>query len=408
MKATYRTLFYLKKNAVLKNGKAVIMIRITINGEIAQLSSKLQVNPEVWDLKAGKVKGRTAEANNINRQLDNLKSVIDKAYTKLYDESGYVIPEKIKNIILGIDRKYKTLLEYFDMHNKQYALKVGYSTSSVTSNRYQLLRSRVESFLKEEYNISDIPINEVTPVFLDSFYIYIRNKYKSAHNNAMKAMQRLRKIFYFAKNTGLNIPDPFWDFNIGFETVEREYLNQKEIEAIRTKEFATKRVEQVRDLFIFSCYTGLSYADLSNLKESNIHTAFDSSLWIMSKRQKTNVHFNVRLLNTSIQILDKYKGCQTNDKLLPVISNQKVNEYLKEIGDLCGITKNLTFHMARHTFATTIALSNGVPIETVSKMLGHKSIKTTQIYAKITDLKMSKDMQKLSEIIDKKTDYQIC
>lgn len=407
MKSTYRVLFYLKKNAIQKNGKTIIMIRITINGEIAQLSSKLQVNPDFWDVKTGKVKGRAAEANNINRQLDNLKSAIDKVYTKQFDEFGYVVPEKIKNTILGIDRKYNTLLEYFDMHNKQYAMKVGYSTSNITYNRYQLLRERLVSFLKDNYSISDIPINEVTPVFLDSFYIYIRNHYKSAHNNAMKAMQRLRKIFYFAKNTGLTIPDPFWDFNIGFETVERGFLSQKEIDTIRNKQFVTKRVEQVRDLFIFSCYTGLSYVDICNLKESNIHTAFDNSLWIMTKRQKTNVHFNVRLLNTPIQILDKYKGSQKDDKILPVISNQKLNEYLKEIADICSITQNLTFHMARHTFATTIALSNGVPIETVSKMLGHKSIKTTQIYAKITDIKMNNDMQKLAEIVDKETICQM-
>jgi len=401
MKSTYRVLFYLKKNAILKNGKTIIMIRITINGELAQLSSKIQVDPEFWDIKSGKVKGRTAEANNINRQLDNLKVSIDKVYTKQFDEFGYVIPEKIKNTILGIDRKYKTLLEYFDMHNEQYVLKVGYSTSNITYNRYLLLRERLESFLKENYNISDIPISEVTPVFLDSFYIYIRNHYKSAHNNAMKSMQRLRRIFYFAKNTGLNIPDPFWNFNMSFETQEREFLNQKEIDTIKNKKFMTKRVEQVRDLFIFSCYTGLSYIDISDLKESNIHTAFDNSLWIMSKRHKTNVHFNVRLLNIPLQILDKYKGSQKEGKILPVISNQKINEYLKEIADLCNIAKNLTFHLARHSFATTIALSNGVPIETVSKMLGHKSIKTTQIYAKITDLKMSNDMQKLSDIIDR-------
>jgi len=408
MKSTYRTLFYLKKNAVLKNGRAIIMIRITINGEIAQLSSKLQVNPDNWDVKTGRVKGRTAEANNINRQLDNLKSAIDKVYTKQFDEFGFVTPEKIKNSILGIDKKYKTLLEFFDMHNKQYAYKVGYSTTNTTYERYQLVKERLESFLKESYNISDIPINEVTPVFLDSFYIYIRNKYNSAHNNAMKAMQRMRKIFYFARNTGINIPDPFWNFKINFEPEEREFLTQKEIESIQNKQFASKRIEQVKDLFIFSCYTGLSYVDLCNLNTNNIHTAFDGSLWIMSKRHKTNVHFNVRLLNTPIQILNKYSGTLRENKVLPVISNQKVNEYLKEIADLCEITKNLTFHMARHTFATSIALSNGVPIETVSKMLGHKNIKTTQIYAKITDLKMNSDMQKLSEIIDKKPNYQTC
>lgn len=348
MKSTYRVLFYLKKNAVLKNGKAIIMIRITINGEIAQLSSKLQVNPEFWDVKTGKVKGRTAEANNINRQLDNLKTAIDKAYSKQFDEFGYVTPEKIKNIILGVEKKYKTLLEYFEMHNKQYAFKVGYSTSDITYRRYQLVKERLESFLKENYNISDIPINEVTPAFLDNFYIYIRNTHKSAHNNAMKTMQRLRKIFYFAKNTGLNIPDPFWNFNINFESAERGFLTQKEIDTIQNKQFATKRVEQVRDLFIFSCYTGLAYIDICNLQENNIRTAFDGNLWIMANRQKTNVRFNVRLLNIPKQILDKYAGTQKDNKVLPVISNQKVNEYLKEIADLCGIDKRLTFHMARH------------------------------------------------------------
>lgn len=401
MKSTYRVLFYLKKNAVLKNGKAIIMIRITINGEIAQLSSKLQVNPDFWDVKTGRVKGRTAEANNINRQLDNLKTTIDKAYNKQFDEYGYATPEKIKNVILGVEKKYKTILEYFEMHNKQYALKVGYSTSNVTYNRYLLVKERLVSFLKENYNLSDIPINEVTPDFLDNFYIYIRNTYKSGHNNAMKSMQRLRKIFYFAKNTGLSIVDPFWNFDINFENTERGFLTIEEINTIQNKQFSTKRVEQVRDLFIFSCYTGLAYIDICNLTTDNLLMSFDDNLWIMGKRHKTNVAYNVRLLNTPKQILDKYAGTQKNGRVLPIISNQKVNEYLKEIADLCGIDKNLTFHMARHTFATTVTLSNGVPIETVSKMLGHKSIKTTQIYAKITDMKMSNDMQKLSEILDK-------
>ena len=286
MKSTYRVLFYLKKNAILKTGKAIIMIRITINGEISQFSSKLQVNPEFWDVKTGKVKGRTAEANNINRQLDNLKSTIDKVYSKQFDDNGYATPEKIKNIILGVEKKYKTVLEYFDLHNKQYATKIGYSTSNTTYRRYELLKKRLEAYLKENYNISDIPINEITPVFLENFYIYLRDTCKSGHNHAMKTLQRLKKIFHYVRNTGANIPDPFWNFKINFENNEREILTQEEVNLIRDKKFTTKRVEQVRDIFLFSCYTGLAYVDICNLEEGNIRTAFDDSLWIMAKRQK--------------------------------------------------------------------------------------------------------------------------
>lgn len=400
MRSTYRVLFYLKKNAIQANGKTVIMVRITINGEIAQLSSKLMVQPELWDTRTGRVYGRTAEANNINRQLDNLKVSIDKEFNRQMSENGYATPEKIKNSILGIDKKYKTILEYFDSHNKQYSLKVGYTTSDITYNRYLLLRERLETYIKTEYNLNDLPINEINPSFLDGFYIFIRKEYHNAHNNAVKALQRLRKIFHYARNTGLNIPDPFWDFKFGFENAHREFLSIEEIGRIYEKKFVTKRLEQVKDIFIFSCYTGLSYVDICNLRESNIRKSIDESMWIMSKRQKTDVQFNVLLLQVPLQIINKYKGTLIEGMVLPVISNQKMNEYLKEIADLCGITKNLTFHMARHTFATTITLSNGVPIETVSKMLGHKNIKTTQIYAKITDMKINHDMKMLSDKID--------
>lgn len=273
-------------------------------------------------------------------------------------------------------------------------MKVGYTTTDITYKRYLLIRVRLENYIKTEYNLNDLPIKEINPAFLDGFYVFVRKEYHSAYNNSAKALQRLRKIFHYARNTGLNIPDLFWDFKFGFENTHWEFLSIEKVTRIYEKKVATKRLEQVKDIFIFSCYTGLSYVDICNLKESNIRNAVDESIWIMSKRQKTDVQFNVLLLQVPLQIIDKYKGTLQEGMVLPIISNQKMNEYLKEIADICNITKNLTFHLARHYFATTITLSNGVPIETVSKMLGHKNIKTTQIYAKITDMKI------LSEKLD--------
>ena len=218
----------------------------------------------------------------------------------------------------------------------------------------------------------------------------------------MKTMQRLRKIVYFAKNMGETMADPFQSFRVHFESVDRDILTQEEIDLIYNKEFCTGRLEQIRDIFVFACYSGLSYIDVANLTEDNIQEAFDGNLWIMTKRQKTNVNSNIRLLDIPKAILEKYRGTLKNGKCLPVVSNQKVNEYLKEIATVCGIGKELTFHVARHSFATSITLANGVPIESVSKMLGHTSIRTTQIYAKITDRKISKDMDMLAQKIDKR------
>jgi len=214
-------------------------------------------------------------------------------------------------------------------------------------------------------------------------------------------MQRFRTIIIIAKNNGWIHTDPFANYKIRFKKVDRGYLTQEQIETIRQKTFTTKRLEQVQDIFIFSCYTGLAYIDVKNLRETNIRTSFDEGVWIMGKREKTGVNFNVPLLDVPKKIIEKYKGTLPSGMVLPVPSNQKMNAYLKEIGDLCGIEKELTFHLARHTFAT-FTLSKGVSIESVSKMLGHTNIKTTQIYAKITDTKISTDMSVFAKKLESK------
>ena len=403
MKNNLSFLFYLKRNEPKKNGNVVIMIRITVDKEKVQFSSKLEVHPDQWDAKLRRVVGKTNIASNLNRKLENIQAVISMHYTNLINKKGYATPEDIKNLFFGVVEKGETILTYFQQHNDEYALKVGLVTTHKTYTRYELTKERLAAFIKYKYKVSDMLMEDINVNFINSFYIYIRDKYECANNYTMKFIQRLRTIINYAKGSGLIFIDPFVNYKFKFNNVDREILSQQEINIMYAKEFVSERLAQVRDIYIFCCYTGLSYIDVAQLKESNIKLAFDNNLWIMTKRHKTNVNSNIRLLDIPIDILGKYKGKQKNNLALPVLSNQKMNDYLKEIAVVCGIDKKITCHTARHTFATTIGLSNGVRIETISKMLGHTNIKTTQIYAKITDLKISKDMELLAQKMNNQT-----
>ncbi len=399
MKSTFRTLFYLRKDRVNSYGLVPIMIRITVNSQMTQFSSKLEVNPNLWDTKQGRAIGRTADATNLNRLLDNLRSKIDSLYNKELDDKGYALPDTIKNKLQGNDPDRKSLVDYFNLHNEQYKLKIGNRSSSVTANRYELTKKRIIEYMQEKLGIKDIMVQEVNYMFIENFYLYLRNHSGCCNNTAMKFIQRFRTVFNFIVNTGLEVKiDPFANFRVHTEKVNREILSQEEIDIIYKKEFKTERLEQVRDVFIFCCYCGLAYIDVCKLSENEIRKAFDDQLWIMTERSKTGEKVNVRLFDIPLAIIEKYKGqrVRNNGKILPVSTNQKMNEYLKEIATICGIDKPLSTHVARHTFATTVTLANGVPIESVSKMLGHRSIKTTQIYAKVLDLKVSKDMDILA------------
>lgn len=336
MKSTFRTLFYLKKNQPKSNGLVPVIARITVNTQVVQFACKLDINPEIWDVKAGKALGRSKEAAEINTALDNLRVAIRKCYDKQMEDYGYAIPEKIRNQVLGLEKGAKSLVEYIDLHNRQYENRVGINTTRTTFIRYKLIKERVQDFLKLKYNVSDIPIRDLTPVVLENFYLYLRKDCKCENNSSMKTMQRLRKIVYFAKNMGEAMADPYQSFRVHFESVDRDILTQEEIDAIYNKEFITGRLEQIRDIFIFSCYTGISYIDVFNLTEDCIQESFDGNLWVMIKRHKTNVSANIRLLDIPKEILAKYKGKQKDGKCLPVVSNQKMNEYLKETAAIRG------------------------------------------------------------------------
>ena len=400
MRSTFNVLFYIKRNEPKKDGRVVIMVRITINGIRSQFSSKLLVQPEQWDSKNERVKGQVAEARNLNRLLENIGSSLNVHYNKFMSIDGHVTPERLKNIFLGLEEQEQTIISFFDKYNDQYKLKVGTTSTHKTYTRYLLTRERLVEFMKQRYNLSDMPINEMTVSFIDEFYLYIRNNTECNHNSSLKFLQRFRTILYFAKNNGLSFNDPFGSFRFRYDKVNRGYLDQDELDILYTKKFPSARLSQVRDIFIFSCYTGLAYVDVFELTEDKIRKAFDGHLWIMTKRQKTDVNTNVRLLDIPLAILEKYKGKQKNGKVLPVISNQKINDYLEEIADICGIGKKITFHVARHTFASTVALGNDVPMESIQSMLGHADIKTTQIYAHVIDRKLSRDMDKMAKAVN--------
>ena len=403
MKSTFSVLFYLKRNGQKSNGNMPIMGRITVNGLAVQFAAKVEIKPEYWSVQAGKAVGRNkVEVQEVNSLLESIKATMTKIYRDLQERESHVIPERIKNIFFGLEVNNEMLLELFKRHNDGIYKMIGISRSTVCYQKYEITRKRLTSFLKEEYHVSDISLKEINYKFITDFEAYLRGVCGCNANTTAKFIQRFKSIVLIARNNGWLHQDPFANYKIKSPKVDRGYLTQEELEIIMQKEFPVKRLEQVRDIFIFACFTGLAYVDVRNLRETNVRVSFDGNLWIMTKRQKTDVQSNIPLLDVPKQILEKYKDALPNGMILPVPSNQKMNAYLKEIADLCGIAKNLTFHLARHTFATTTTLAKGVPIETVSKMLGHTNIKTTQIYARITDNKISHDMAVLAKKLETK------
>lgn len=391
MRSTFRVLFFLKRDKQKTNGNVPLFCRITIDKQEARFGMKQDVNPSIWDVKAGKAIGRTSEVVEINSIIDKTKSSLFNVYNDLLLSDASVTAEKVKNYFLGGATKTHNLLEQFIRHNEDVEKLIGISKSKATYQKYEVTRKHLADFIKEKYNLSDISFKEINHLFITDFEVYLLTTCGCNPNTTAKFMQFFKRIVIIAKNNGWIKADPFANYKIRLKKVDRGYLTQEEVEAIMAKQFSTKRLEQVRDIFVFSCFCGLAYIDVKKLRKENIRTSFDGNLWIMGKREKTDVSFSIPLLDIPKQILEKYEGTLPDNRILPVPSNQKMNAYLKEIGDLCEINKEISFHLARHTFAT-LTLSKGVSIESVSKMLGHTNIKTTQIYARITDAKISHDM----------------
>ena len=395
MRSTFNVLFFIKKNAEKKDGTAPIVARITINGKKTHFNTKQFIKPNDWNVELNRAKGRHAEARAINTVLDEIKNSLYNAYNNLTKKEVTVTAEMVKNTFLGIGIEQYFLLELFEECNTLLKKQIGITKSKATYQKAEVCKRHLSNYLKTEYKRNDIDLREINHSFIVGFETFLNVQCTCNANTTAKFIQKFKSIVLTAQKNGWIQTDPFANYRITIKKVDRGYLNDDELKRIMQKSFGSERLERIRDIFIFSCYTGLAYIDIKNLRQEHITKGFDGNLWINTKRQKTSIKTVVPLLEIAQMILEKYKGLP-NGVLLPIPTNQKTNAYLKEIGDVCGITKNMTFHLARHTFATTITLSKGVPIESVSKMLGHTNIKTTQIYARITNEKISADMQLLS------------
>ncbi|MDR2026539.1 MAG: site-specific integrase [Prevotellaceae bacterium] len=391
MRKTFRILFYLKRDKKKANGTVPLFCRITVDGKEVRFGMKKDINPKYWDAKAGKATGRTNEAVELNALIDNTKSAIYKICRDLQEKENNVTAETVKNTFLGLEIKHQNLLELFDRHNNERKLLIGKSISEATCDKYRIIRNHLADFIKIRYNLSDIPLKDINHKFVCDFEIFMLTSRGCIENTAARYMQFFKHIIIIATKLGWIDKSPFSEYRIQIRKTDRGYLTQDEVEILMNRTFDTKRLERVRDVFVFCCFTGLSYIDVKTLTSDNICTSFDGKLWITGKRGKTGESYNVPLLDIPKVILEKYRNTLPDNRLLPVINNQNSNAYLKEIGELCGIKKKLTFHLSRHTFAT-LTLSKGVSIESVSKMLGHTNIQTTQIYARITDEKIGNDM----------------
>lgn len=399
MRSTFRILFYLKRNAPKSNGLVPVMCRITVNGKISQFSCKLDVDEKHWDVKTGRMTGRSAVALEANRMLDKIRVGINKAYQDICDKDNYVTAEKVRNAFLGMGMNHETLLAVFRQHNEDYAKQVGKIKSQRSYWKYCTVYNHLSEFIRQRYKVSDIALKELAPAFITDFELFLRTEKNHCTNTIWSYMMPFKRIIYMSINNGWLQRDPFYAYSITKEETKRGFLSKEEIKRLIEGSFKKKSYELIRDLFIFCCFTGLSWTDMANLTKENLQTSFDGHLWIKTNRQKTGTETNIRLLEVPLRIIRKYEGCAEDGKLLPVPCYPNCKNGIKVIAKKCGIEKNVTWHMSRHSFATTVCLSNDMPIETLSKMLGHRSIRTTQIYAKITAEKVSNDMEKLSQAL---------
>ena len=399
MRSTFKVLFYLKKNNLNKEGEAPIMARITIDGTIAQFSCKISIRPDLWETKYNRAIGRSEQAGQVNRLLDEIKAGIDRHYKKILERDSFVTAEKIKNSFLGIDLRSETLLQVFKKNNEDFeAMKQAGLRSYSTLHKYMAVYVHLEAFIKKQYNRTDIALIELTSAFITDFELYLATVPKLAHNTIWLYMMPLKKMIDIAiKNRWLTY-NPFSDYVISAEETDVSYLDREEIKAIMDVKLK-KRLEPVRDLFLFSVFTGLSYRDMKNLTRDNMQIFFDGNPWIITRRQKTSVSSNIPLMDIPKKIIEKYEGLAKGDKLLPVPCHATLNNGIKKIALAAGIKKDVTWHVARHTYATEICLTNGVPIESLSKTMGHTNIRTTQRYARVTNEKVSRDMGNLSNVL---------
>ena len=375
------------------------MGRITINGTMSQFSYKLTVRSTLWDAKAKKASGRSLEAQRLNEKLENIKTNIGKLYQRLCDRDLYVTAEKVRNAFLGMGDDCRLLLQTLNEYLAGFLERVGKDRAYSSYEDYCKRRRRLASFLEYEYRVKDIAFKELKREFIEKFVVYLSSVQGMRSGTIHSTIKKLKLMTYTAYKNGWIAADPFAGFYVRPEYSERRYLSASELQAVMDVRLPNYRTGINRDAFVFCAFTGLSHADVVKLTHADIYTDDNGDRWIIDRRQKTGTQFRVKLLPVAAMLYDRYKDMHlSGDRVFPLKGTYNtLNMSLRHVARHAGLSFNPTIHLARHTFATTVTLTQGVPLETVSKMLGHKQITTTQIYAKITNDKIGQDMAALSE-----------
>lgn len=398
MKAKITVHIYAKTSKANKNGQLPIYFRLTVNGERFEFSTKKFVEKSKWSSEQSKMKGNSDEARSLNNYLDLIKSKVFEIQMELLHKNEELSIENFKSKLTGTHERERMIIPIYQSHNDKIKDLIGNGYAYGTLERFKISLKHLQEFILWKYNVSDLSIHKIDYAFVTEFEFYLRSVKKCNNNTAVKYVRNFRKIIKICLDNDWLDKDPTTRYEGKMKEVERDFLTEGELLKIYNKKISSERLQLVRDIFIFSCYTGLAYIDVKGLKKDHIGIGIDGEKWIFKNRQKTEIKSKIPILPIAEEIIEKYSNhpkCLNENSILPILTNQKMNAYLKEIGDLCDITKEITFHMARHTFATSVTLTNGVPIETVSKMLGHKNLHTTQHYAKVLDKKVSEDMSLL-------------
>ncbi|RZL46362.1 MAG: site-specific integrase, partial [Pedobacter sp.] len=398
---TFSILFYIVRSKLNKNNEVPIYCRLTVNGRIKEFATHIWIKDDQWDSKAGKVKGNKEAAKTANATMDGIRHNLNNIRAELQFQNANVTAETIVNQHSGKGFKRHTLIEVHTYHNEQHVKRlVGKGYAAGTYNRYRISLEHVKEYIKAQYSVSDIPLSELSYSFITNYEVHLKTIRKCAHNTAVKYVKNLRAIISYAISQEWLLNDPFIRYKARLEKVDKNFLTLNELTAIENEEFDIEGISEVRDIFVFCCYTGLAYSDVAKLSADHIVFGINGKRHISIKRTKTDSTANIPLLDKARFYLDKYKEhplCLSKGLLLPARSNQKHNLYLKKIADVSGVNKTLTTHIARHTFAT-LMLTQGASIESVSSMLGHSNIVTTQVYAKITADKVERDMSRVNKL----------
>lgn len=404
MRQTFNVLFFIRQTRALKSGENPIMLRISIAGQLSEIQLKRAVKPNLWNQNKERCTGKDAASLEINRYLESVKLRLFEIHRKMEEEGKLINPMEIKRKFLGLDEEHKMFFQVFQKHNDKCRELIGKNYAKVTISRFDTCLKYFREMSQNQYQRKDIPLKEVTNGMIHDYIHFLKAEKGLQENTVIRYMKVVKKVVKKVLNIAVNYDwiqkNPFGNIRFHEKEVNKEFLTKEELETLRTKEFDIPRLELVRDVFLVQCWTGLAFIDVSELKEEHIIADNDGNLWIRKERHKTGIMCNVPLLDVPLGIIEKYKDhplCQKRGILLPVLSNQKMNSYLKEIADCCGIKKKLSTHTGRHTFCSVVTLANNVSLENIAKMVGHTNTRMTQRYAKVLDQSILRDMQGVKE-----------